>query len=58
MRGSAYPPQRLGPGVHVLRLLGVGDQHDGPLLEPQVCEAEQVVVERQKPVPADRQAGG
>ena len=55
VRGSAYSPQRFRPGVHVLRVLGVGDEHHGPLLKPQVSEAEQVVVDCQKPVPADRQ---
>lgn len=54
VRGSAYSPQRLRPRVHVLRVLGVGDEHDGPLLEPQVGEAEQVVVDGQDAVPADR----
>lgn len=41
--------------MHVLRVLGVGDEHDGPLLKLQVSEAEQVVVNRQNPVPADRE---
>lgn len=53
VRGSAYSPQRFRPGVHVLSILGVGDEHDGPLLKPQVSKAEQVVVDCQNPVPAD-----
>lgn len=55
MRRSAYSPQRFCPGVHVLCVLGVGDEHDGPLLKLEVSEAEQVVVERQNPVPAHTQ---
>lgn len=50
---SAYPTQRLQSGMQVLGVLGVGDEHCRPLLEPQVGEAQQVVVEGQNPVPAD-----
>lgn len=51
---SAYPTQRLHPRVQVLRVLGVGDEHSGPLLEPQVRETQQVVVEGEYSVPGDR----
>lgn len=53
VRRSAHSPQRFRPGVHVLSVLGVGDEHDGPLLKLQVSKAEQVVVDCQDPVPAD-----
>lgn len=51
---SAYPTQRLHSRVEVLRVLGVGDEHRRPLLEPQVRETQQVVVEGEDSVPGDR----
>lgn len=58
VRRSAYSPQRFRPGVHVLRVLGVGDEHDRPLLKLQVSKAEQVVVDCQDPVSADSRLSG
>lgn len=51
--GSAYPTQRLHSRMQVLGVLGVGDEHCGPLLKLQVRKAEQVVVKGQNSVPAD-----
>lgn len=51
VRRLPYPTQRLHPGVQVLSVFGVCDQHRGPLLERQVREAEQVMVKSQNPVP-------
>lgn len=51
--GSAYPTQRLHPRMQVLGVLGVSDEHCGPLLKLQVRKAEQVVVEGQNSVPGD-----
>lgn len=39
--------------MQVLGVLGVGDEHCGPLLKLQVRKAEQVVVEGQNSVPGD-----
>lgn len=39
--------------MQVLGVLGVGDEHCRPLLEPQVGEAQQIMVEGQNPVPVD-----
>lgn len=50
---SPYSAQRFHSGMQVLGVFGVGDEHRGPLLEPQVRETQQVVVQGQNPVPRD-----
>lgn len=55
MRGTADTTQRLHPGVQVLGVFGIGDQHSWPVLKRHVSETKQVMVESQYPVPEPRE---